>query len=114
MKFPILFTLAGLATTSPLDVRQASEVSEIVPAIAAKNVTVLSPDQLHEGILTVMDSDRIVHSDDLHEYLSNNHGANHTIYLNDTRSFVDMSQVAPKLDKRQYGKSVIYYFRILY
>lgn len=107
MKFPILVTLAGLAIASPLDARQAPEVSEPVPATGGKNVTAISSDQLHEGILAAMDNDRILNSDELHEYLSNNHGANHTIYLNDTRAFIDMSQVQENLEKRQWAKSVL-------
>lgn len=75
-------------------------------ATGGKNATGISSDQLHEGILAAMDSDLVMHSDNLHEYFPNNHGANHTIYVNDTRVFIDMSQVEKKLDKRQFGKSV--------
>lgn len=104
MKLSVLFTLAGLVATSLQDGVNAPDVSELVSATGGKNATGISSDQLHEGILAVMDSDLVVHSDNLHEYFSNNHGANHTIYVNDTRVFIDMSQVEKKLNTRQVAK----------
>ncbi|KAJ2971789.1 hypothetical protein NQ176_g7527 [Zarea fungicola] len=50
-----------------------------------------------------MHPDHIIHSDNLYDYFSDNHGANHTIYVNNTRAFIDMSQVKPQLGKRQYA-----------
>lgn len=98
----LLFALNSIASSIILD--DATDVSSLLKATGGKNATVVSKDQLHTNILTAMHPDHIIHSDNLYDYFSDNHGANHTIYVNNTRAFIDMSQVKPQLGKRQYAK----------
>lgn len=104
---PLLFALAEIASASPDIVGASPDVSHLVRDTGGKNATLIAPDQQHENILAAMEAHRVVHSDNLYEYLANNHGANHTIYVNDTRSFIHMGLVKPQLDKRQTAKSVM-------
>lgn len=107
MKFlPLFFALAEIATASREIPGASIDVSHLVKDNEDKNVTLITPDQQHENILAAMEAHRVVHSDNLYEYFANNHGADHTIYVNDTRSFIHMSLVKPQLDKRQTAKSV--------
>lgn len=100
----LLLALTELTIASTSTLNPAPDVSSLVKATGGKNVTSISPDQLHEGILSAMDAGRVVHSDNLYDYFTNNQGANHTIYVNDTRTFIEMSQVKVQLDKRQTAK----------
>lgn len=93
------FAALGFASPQP-----SPDVSQLVKTTGGRNVTSFSLDQQHENIIKAFDSKHVIHSDNLHDYFLNNHGANHTIYINDTRRFIDMSQVTKELDKRQYGK----------
>lgn len=105
MKLLSLFlALAELTTALDNTLHSAPDVSRLVKATGGKNITSISQDQVHEGILSAMDTGRVVHSDNLYDYFTNNHGANHTIYVNDTRTLIDMSQVKAQLYKRQYAK----------
>lgn len=104
MHFSLFAALAGVVVASQQVEVRAPDVSELIKSTGGKNATLVSAEGLHEIILSRMDSQYVVHSDDLHDYLSKNHGANHTIYVNDTGSFIHMGSVEPKLDKRQYGK----------
>lgn len=109
MHLSIILALAGLAIAAPEAEEVAPDVSELVKATGGQNATTLTADQFHELTLSAMSPEFVVNSDKLYDYLSNNHGSNHTIYVNDTRSFIEMSEVKQEVDKRQYSTAYVLY-----
>lgn len=109
MHLSIVLALAGLTIAAPEAEGAAPDVSELVKATGGQNVTSLTPDEFHELTLSAMSPELVVNSDKLYDYLSNNQGSNHTIYVNDTRSFIEMSQVKQQVDKRQYSQAYVSY-----
>lgn len=129
MRFSLVASFAGLALASPSPVEPAPDVSNLVNSVGEKNLTELvmaaeasengvselvkatggtnltavSDDEFHEQVLLSMKDVHVINSDDLYDYFSNNTGASHTIYVNDTREFIQMSSVEKRMDKRQYS-----------
>ncbi|KAJ2978292.1 hypothetical protein NQ176_g3896 [Zarea fungicola] len=108
-----LLVLARLAIGSPQSGSGAgadhpsipSNPDELVSFTQGENTTILHADVIHENILLAMDDEHILHSNNLHDYFVNNDGANHTVYVNDTRVFIDMNSVKLVTDKkRQYSQ----------
>lgn len=100
----LLAALAGFGVASPRPAVEAADASDLVNSAAKKNVTILTQNQIHANVISNMDAERIVHSDNLYDYFSKHHGADHLIYVNDSRHFIHMSSVQPKHDKRQWSQ----------
>lgn len=90
MHISAVLAIATVATAFPFDTSR--------DVVAIEQYT---PDQTHNNILNYHPDERIVHSDQLHQYLSEHGSENHTVYVSDLRTFVAMSPVA-KIQKRQY------------
>lgn len=129
MRFSLVASFAGLALASPRPVEPAPDVSKLINVTGEKNLTELlmaaeanengvselvkatggtgladvSEDEFHEQVLLSMEDVYIIHSGDLYNYFSNNTGVSHTIYVNDTREFIQMSSVEKRMNKRQYA-----------
>ena len=77
----------------------ASDQQVIIPSfLAFPEPSASSPGNLtledaHRNIMTNMPAHRIIKSDDLHQYFGDNYGANHTIYVPDERSFINLASV---------------------
>jgi hypothetical protein len=67
-------------------------------------------DTAHANIMRVMPSNHVITSNTLYDHFKANSGANHTIYVSDTRKFISLADVKPKqgLSKRQGEENICF------
>jgi hypothetical protein len=92
-----ILVLAGLAAAAP-----TAPVNNVKPGLilSGSPVTMLdryyTSDEIHANVLSNLPSQWIITSDSLHQYLKDNIGANHTIYVSDQQKWISMPSVYVK------------------
>ena len=94
-----LLVISGFAsaTTQASAEKNLDAAPQAIDPIRNQNRT-FSKDEVHTNVLKTLPSDRIIHSDGLHQYLRGNIGSNHTIYIPDQQKWALMSSVQVKQD----------------
>lgn len=92
--------LWALATAIPFPLEAASSEANaglnISGALNDKKNGTFTAAEIHANVLKHYPAENVLTSENLYPYLLSNQNANHTIYLSDTRAFIDLRTVHQK------------------
>lgn len=116
----ILLALSAMVAAAPQSLpANATNVTDDLTLIgssseqAGRNYT---KDEVHANVLQHYPRERIINSSSINQYIADNFGANHTIYVSDLEEWIPMSSVrkgnnsTQSLDKRTGGPNPCQYY----